>query len=125
MKKLLLILAAALCLSACTKDESKLIDGTRWEYSNTDGTRRVSVSLTMSKGSTLFISDQNSYYWNDRYEYSVVSYTYDGDKSGSIELRGVGYYTEDKATATFTLNYNQKEMYLSSPNGYYTLERTK
>ena len=127
MKKLLIITAAILTLAACTKeDTTKWIDGTQWRYSYTESSGRVKTcSLTLRKGGSLTITDQNSWYWNDKFEYQVKSYTYDGDKSGTIELRGVNYYAEDNATANFTLNYNNEKMSISTPNGSYTLDRTK
>lgn len=129
MKKLLIIAAAILTFASCTKDDSKWIDGTSWRYSYTESSGRVKTcSLTLRKGGGLTITDRYSSSqtaWSDKWEYQVKSYTYDGDKSGTIELRGVNYYAEDNATATFTLNYDQKKMSLSTPNGYYTLDRTK
>lgn len=127
MKKLLIIAAAILTLAACTKeDTTKWIDGTQWRYSYTESSGRVKTcSLTLHKCGNLTITDQNSWYWNDKFEYQVKSYTYDGDKSGTIELRGVNYYAEDNATANFTLNYNNEKMSISTPNGSYTLDRTK
>ena len=126
MKKLLIIAASILTLAACTKeDTTKWIDGTQWRYSKTDGSHKVNVSLTLHNSGNLTITDQNSWYWNDEFEYQVKSYTYDGDKSGTIELRGVNYYAEDNATANFTLNYNNEKMSISTPNGSYTLDRTK
>lgn len=129
MKKILLIAAAILMLSSCTKDDSKWIDGTSWRYSYTESSGRVKTcSLTLRNGGNLTITDRYSSSqtaWSDKWEYQVKSYTYDGDKSGTIELRGVNYYAEDNATATFTLNYDQKKMSLSTPNGSYTLDRTK
>jgi hypothetical protein len=125
MKKLLIIAAAILTLAACTKEDStKWIDGTQWRYSKTDGSHKVNVSLTMRNSGNLTITDQNSWYWNDKFEYQVKSYTYDGDKSGTIELRGANAYSSD-GSARFTLNYDQKKMSLSTPNGSYTLDRTK
>ena len=125
MKKILLIAAAILTLAACTKEDStKWIDGTQWRYSKTDGSHRVNVSLTLRNGGGLSIHDENSYCWNDHFEYQIKSYTYDGDKSGTIELRGANAYSSD-GSARFTLNYDQKKMSLSTPNGSYTLDRTK
>lgn len=121
----MLILAAALCFAACTKEDStKWIDGTQWRYSKTDGSHKVNVALALYKGGDLEIHDENSWYWNDIWRYQIKSYTYDGDKSGTIELRGANAYSSD-GSARFTLNYDQKKMSLSTPNGYYTLERTK
>jgi hypothetical protein len=130
MKKLLIIAAAILTLAACTKEDStKWIDGTQWRYSYTESSGRVKTcSLTLRKGGGLTITDRYSSSqtaWSDKWEYQVKSYTYDGDKSGTIELRGVNYYAEDNATANFTLNYNNEKMSLSTPNGSYTLDRTK
>jgi hypothetical protein len=130
MKKLLIIAAAILTLAACTKEDStKWIDGTQWRYSYTESSGRVKTcSLTLRKGGGLTITDRYSSSqtaWSDKWEYQVKSYTYDGDKSGTIELRGVNYYAEDNATANFTLNYNNEKMSISTPNGSYTLDRTK
>lgn len=122
---LIILLASFLTLASCTKEDTgKWIDGTTWRYTKTDGEHKVNVTLSLSKGGGLTITDKNSYYWNDKYEYSVTSYTYDGEKSGTIQLRGINYYAEDNATATFSLNYDQREMHLHSPNGSYTLKRT-
>ena len=130
MKKLLIIAAAILTLAACTKeDTTKWIDGTQWRYIYTESSGRVKTcSLTLRKGGSLTITDRYSSSqtaWSDKWEYQVKSYTYDGDKSGTIELRGVNYYAEDNATANFTLNYNNEKMSISTPNGSYTLDRTK
>ena len=130
MKRILIIAAAILTLAACTKeDTTKWIDGTQWRYSYTESSGRVKTcSLTLRKGGSLTITDRYSSSqtaWSDKWEYSVTSYTYDGDKSGTIELRGVNYYAEDNATAKFTLNYNNEKMSISTPNGSYTLDRTK
>lgn len=130
MKKLLIIAAAILTLAACTKeDATKWIDGTHWRYSYTESSGRVKTcSLTLRNGGNLTITDRYSSSqtaWSDKWEYQVKSYTYDGDKSGTIELRGVNYYAEDNATANFTLNYNNEKMSISTPNGSYTLDRTK
>lgn len=130
MKKLLIIAAAILTLAACTKeDTTKWIDGTQWRYSYTESSGRVKTcSLTLRNGGNLTITDRYSSSqtaWSDKWEYQVKSYTYDGNKSGTIELRGVNYYAEDNATAKFTLNYNNEKMSISTPNGSYTLDRTK
>ena len=126
MKKLLIIAAAILTLAACTKeDTTKWIDGTHWRYSKADGSHKVNVALVLRNGGEFIIHDENSWYWNDKFEYQVKSYSYDGDKSGTIELHGVNYYAEDNATANFTLNYNNEKMSISTPNGSYTLDRTK
>ena len=129
MKKILLIAAAILTLAACTKEDStKWIDGTQWLYSYTESSGRVKTcSLTLRKGSGLTITDRYSSSqtaWSDKWEYQIKSYTYDGDKSGTIELRGANAYSSD-GSARFTLNYDQKKMSLSTPNGSYTLDRTK
>jgi hypothetical protein len=129
MKKLLIIAAAILTLAACTKEDStKWIDGTQWRYSNTESSGRVKIcSLTLRNGGNLTITDRYSSSqtaWSDKWEYQIKSYTYDGDKSGTIELRGANAYSSD-GSARFTLNYDQKKMSLSTPNGSYTLDRTK
>lgn len=130
MKKLLIIAAAILTLASCTKEDStKWIDGTQWSYSYTESSGRVKTCfLALRKDGSLTITDRYSSSqtaWSDKWEYQVKSYNYDGDKSGSIELRGVNYYAEDNATANFTLNYNNEKMSISTPNGSYTLDRTK
>ena len=121
MKKLSLILAAAamLLMTACTKEDSAAwINGTVWTYKLTDGTHKVNVSLSLRKNGELHITDQNSYYWNNNWIYIVRSYTYDGDKTGTISLGG----SAGDGTATFTLNTPKTKMYLSCPKGSYTLE---
>ena len=130
MKRIFIISAVILTLAACTKeDTTKWIDGTQWRYSYTESSGRVKTcSLTLHKGGSLTITDRYSSSqtaWSDKWEYQVKSYTYDGDKSGTIELRGVNYYAEDNAAANFTLNYNNEKMSISTPNGSYTLDRTK
>jgi hypothetical protein len=128
MKKFVLILMATLSLAACSKDDSKWIDGTQWKYNYTESSGRVKTcSLTLRKGGNLTITDRYSSSqtsWSDKWEYQIKSYSYDGDKSGTIELRGANAYSSD-GTAMFTLNYDQKKMSLSTPNGSYTLDRTK
>ena len=129
MKKLLIIAAAILTLAACTKEDStKWIDGTQWRYSYTESSGRVKTcSLTLRKGGGLTITDRYSSSqtaWSDKWKYNITSYTYDGDKSSTIELRGANAYSSD-GSARFTLNYDQKKMSLSTPNGSYTLDRTK
>ena len=129
MKNLILLAAAVLLFAACTKDESKWIDGTAWHYKYTESSGRVKTcDLTLRNGGNLTITDRYSSSqteWSDRWEYQVKSYTYDGDKTGTIQLVGITYYAQDNATANFTLNYDQKKMSLSTPNGSYTLERTR
>lgn len=127
MKKSILLVVAILTLAACTKeDTTKWIDGTSWRYKEirNDGYTYI-CNLSLRRGGELYISYENSYYASGHFQYRVESYTYDGDKEGTIELQGVNYYSEDHATAHFTLNYDQKKMSLSTPNGSYTLERTK
>ena len=131
MKKLLIIAASILTLAACTKeDPKKWIDGTSWKYSyrNDEGFKEeCHLSLRNNGGEASYYNGfppSYGYAYTDL-RYSVKSYTYDGDKSGTIELHGVNYYAEDNATANFTLNYNNEKMSLSTPNGSYTLERTK
>ena len=118
-KALFAIIMATLTLAACTKDDSsKWIDGTSWYYKLTDGTHKVNVNLSLRKNGELHITDQNSYYWNNNWIYIVRSYTYDGDKTGTISLGG----SAGDGTATFTLNTPHTKMYLSCPKGSYTLE---
>lgn len=130
MGKTILLVVAILTFAACTKeDNTKWIDGTSWRYSYIESSgRKITCNLSLKKGGELSITDQYSSWqteWYDRFQYRVESYTYDGDKKGTIELQGVNYYSEDHTTAHFTLNYDQKKMSLSTPNGSYTLERTK
>ena len=129
MKKIVLLAAIILTLAACTKEDStKWIDGTRWEYRYTESSGRTkSCTLTLRQGGSLTITDKYSSWqteWYDHYEYVVKSYSYDGDKTGTIQLQGANAYSNN-GTASFTLNYDQKKMSLSTPNGSYSLERTK
>lgn len=128
MKKLALIAFAAITLlTACTKDPEPVttLYNTRWAYSYTEYTgRKITCDLTLKeKGGSLLITDsysgQNA--WNDRWTYGVYSYTFDGT-NGTIYLQHGNAYTED-GTATFRLNDIQSKMYLSTPNGDYTLDR--
>ncbi len=129
MKKITLIAIAALTmLAACTKeDTTKWIDGTEWKYTyrNSEGFKEE-CHLSLRHG-----GGEASYYWGfppsygyayTDLRYYVKSYTYDGDKSGTIELRGSNYYAND-CTATFTLNYDQKKMSISCTDFSCTLER--
>ena len=130
MKKLAFIAIAALTmLAACTKDDSQSLAGTYWHFSGDDDGRKQTCSLTLEKNSgTLTITDRySSHYteWSDRWEYRVTSYTYDGEKSGTLQLRGASSYAQDNATASFTLNYNQSKMSISTPHGYFTMERIR
>ena len=132
MKKPLPILAAAiLMLASCTKEEdtTRWINGTHWRYNYTESTgRNITCALTLKNDGTLTITDRYNgpaTSWSDRWEYRVTSYTYDGDRSGTITLQGINYYATPNATARFTLNYDQKQMDLSTPNGTYTLTRTQ
>lgn len=127
MKKLALIaFAAIMLLAACTKDDpAAAIDGSRWAYSYTESSgRKITCNLTLKQGGNLVITDRYSSWqteWNDRWEYSIKSYTYDGT-NGTINLRKGNAYSED-GTATFKLNDIQSKMYLSTPEGSYTLDR--
>ena len=128
MKKLSLILAAAamLLMTACTKDDSAAaIDGSRWAYSYTESSgRKYTCNLTLKKGGGLVITDRYSSWqteWNNRYEYSVKSYTFDGT-NGTINLQHANAYTQD-GTASFRVNDIQSKMYISTPNGSFTLDR--
>jgi hypothetical protein len=129
MKKSILLALAALALLAtgCKKENpAAWIEGTHWHYQETrqDG-YKYNCGLTLRKGSELSITFKNGYYASGDYRYTVTAYTYDGDKSGTLTLRGLNYYAEANATARFTLTYDQKQMHLSTPNGTYTLTRTK
>ena len=122
-KAFIAILLATLTLAACTKEDTKKwIDGTSWRYHETrnDG-YTYDCSLTLRRGSELAISWKNGYYASGNYRYTINSYTYDGDKSGTISLGGAS----GSGSASFTLNYDQKKMNLSTPQGSYTLDRTK
>lgn len=125
MKKLALIaIAAFTMLAACTKenDPAAAIDGSRWAYSYTESSgRKITCNISLKKGGRIAITDRYSDLWNDRWEWSIKSYTYDGT-SGTIELRKGNAYTEN-GTATFRLNDIQSKMYLSTPKGSYTLDR--
>ena len=118
----------SLTLAACTKDDpAAAIDGSRWAYSYTESSgRKYTCNLTLKKSGGLVITDRYSSWqteWNNRYEYSVKSYTFDGT-SGTINLQHANAYTQD-GTATFTLNYDQKKMSISCSDFYCTLERIK
>lgn len=128
MKKLALIaIAAIMLLAACTKenDPAAAIDGSRWSYSYTESSgRKITCNLTLRQGGGLAITDRYSSWqteWNNRWEWSIKSYTYDGT-NGTINLRKNSAYTAD-GTATFRLNDIQSKMYLSTPEGSYTLDR--
>lgn len=132
MKKLALIaFAAMMMLAACTKenDNSKWIDGTDWKYSyrNDEGFKKECyLSLRNGGGEASYyygFPPSYGYAYTDL-RYYVKSYTYDGDKSGTIELRGSNYYAND-CTATFTLNYDQKKMSISCTDFSCTLERIR
>lgn len=129
-KAIIAILLATLTLAACTKEDTKKwIDGTSWRYHETrnDG-YTYNCSLTLRRGSELAISWKNGYYASGNYRYTVSSYKYDGDKTGTITLSsypGAGAATTGSGSASFTLNYDQKKMNLSTPHGSYTLDRIK
>ena len=129
MKKSILLVLAALAILAtsCTKeDPAAWIEGTQWHYQETrqDG-YKYSCALVLRKGGELVVRFRNGYYASGDYQYTVTSYTYDGDKSGTVKLKGANYYAEPSASANFTLTYDQKQMHLSTPHGTYTLTRTK
>lgn len=128
MKKLALIaFAAIMMLAACTKenDPAAAIDGSRWAYSYTESSgRKITCNLSLRQGGGLAITDRYSSWqteWNNRWEWSIKSYTYDGT-NGTIKLKKGNAYTAD-GTATFRLNDIQSKMYLSTPQGSYTLDR--
>lgn len=128
MKKLALIAIAALTMmAACTKenDPAAAIDGSRWAYSYIESSgRKITCNVFLKEGGRIAITDRySSHYteWDDRWEWSINSYTYDGT-NGTINLRKGNAYTED-GTATFRLNDIQSKMYLSTPQGSYALER--
>ena len=131
MKKFVLIaFVAIMMLAACTKeDTTKWIDGTVWKYSyrNDEGFKKECyLSLRNGGGEVSYyygFPPSYGYAYTDL-RYYVKSYTYDGDKSGTIELRGSNYYAND-CTATFTLNYDQKKMSISCIDFSCTLERIK
>ena len=132
MKKSILIALAALALLAtgCTKeDPAAWIDNTRWNYHETryDG-YTYNCGLTLRKGGELSISFKNGYYASGNYRYTVSSYKYDGDKTGTITLStypGAGAATTGSGSASFTLSYDQKQMNLNTPQGNYTLTRNR
>lgn len=122
-KALFAILLATITLAACTKDDATTLDGTSWYYSNTDsGGRKQTCSLSLRhNGGSLTVTDSHPTLWNNRYEYSVKSYTFDGT-NGTINLQHANAYTQD-GTASFRVNDIQSKMYISTPNGYFTLDR--
>ena len=125
-KALFAILLATLTLAACTKDDpAAAIDGSRWAYSYTESSgRKYTCNLTLKKGGGLVITDRYSSWqteWNNRYEYSVKSYTFDGT-NGTINLQHANAYTQD-GTASFRVNDIHSKMYISTPNGSFTLDR--
>ena len=125
-KALFAILMATLTLAACTKDDpAAAIDGSRWAYSYTESSgRKYTCNLTLKKGGGLVITDRYSSWqteWNNRYEYSVKSYTFNGT-NGTINLQHANAYTQD-GTASFRVNDIQSKMYISTPNGSFTLDR--
>ena len=129
MKKSILLALAALAILAtgCKKeDPAAWIEGTYWQYQETryDG-YTYKCTLTLRKGGGLAVTFKNGYYASGDFRYSITSYTYDGDKSGTVELKGINQYANPTASASFTLNYDQKQMNLSTPHGYYTLTRAK
>ena len=124
MKKLALIaFAAMIILTACTKEQTPTLDGTSWYVSKTDsGGRKQTCSLSLRhNGGSLTVTDSHPTLWNNRYEYTVKSYTFDGT-NGTIELRSGSAYTQD-GIATFRVNDIQSKMYISTPNGSFTLDR--
>ena len=129
MKKAILIALAALAILAtgCTKeDPAAWIEGTHWYYQETrqDG-YKYKCSLTLRKGGSLSVWFKNGYYAFGDYQYTVTSYTYDGNKTGTVSLKGTNQYADPTASASFTLTYDQKQMHLSTPHGTYTLTRDK
>ena len=129
-KAIIAILLATLTLAACTKEDTKKwIDGTSWKYSyrNDEGFKEeCHLSLRNNGGEASYYNGfppSYGYAYTDL-RYIVKSYTYDGDKSGTIKLRGTNYYAND-CTATFTLNYDQKKMSISCTDFSCTLERIK
>lgn len=127
MKKLALIaFAAMMILTACTKEDTATLDGTFWHCSNTESSGRTKTcSLSLRKnGGELVITDKYSSWqteWNNRWQYNVKSYTFDGI-NGTIELLSGSAYTQD-GTSTFRVNDIQSKMYISTPNGSFTLDR--
>ena len=132
MKKSILLTLAALAILAtgCKKeDPAAWIEGTYWQYQETryDG-YTYKCTLTLRKGGELSISFKNGYYASGNYRYTVSSYKYDGDKTGTITLSsypGAGAATTGSGSASFTLSYDQKQMNLNTPQGNYTLTRNR
>ena len=127
MKKLALIaFAAMMILTACTKEKTPTLDGTSWYCSKTDsGGRKQTCSISFrNNGGGLGITDSYSSWqtsWDYKYEYTIKSYTFDGE-SGIINLQQANSYTRD-GTATFRVNDIQSILYISTPNGSFTLDR--
>ena len=128
MKKLALIAIAALTmLAACTKDDSKWIDGTLWKYrsQNSEGYKEECTLSLRNNGEVRYYRGFPPSYGYAYYDYWYVikSYTYDGDKTGTIELRNVRGGHD--CTAHFTLNYDQKKMSVGCTDFSCTLERIR
>ena len=126
-KAIIAILLATLTLAACKKeDPAAWIENTHWYYQETrqDG-YKYKCNLTLRKGGSLSVWFKNGYYASGDFRYTITSYTYDGDKTGTVSLKGSNQYAESTATASFTLTYDQKQMYLSTPHGTYTLTRNR
>lgn len=137
MKKLALILLAALTLAACEKDHSASINNTRWYYKNVEPdyqgyNRIITYSLSLHKGGELLITDKYngpSTEWNDRFRYYVIDYTLTDETHGTITYRDLNHYYSsaignygDTTTHTFILKAKGTKMSLSSPYGSATLE---
>ena len=133
MKKIFFAtLLALLTLASCTKeDPAAWLDGTHWRYTYTENTgRKITCELGLkansyNKGELVITDKYSSHYteWNNNWRWWVSSYTYDGEH-GTIYLSPVNAGVHE-GNANFTLNYDQKKMYLNTPIDSYTLERTK
>ena len=132
MKKIFFaLILAILALESCTKeDPTAWIDRTSWKFleKNSEGFKTECNLYLRPNGEVYYYRGfPPSYgYAYDEYRYNIISYTYNGDKSGTIKLKGVSQYNyNEECTADFTLNYNNEKMTINTPHFYATLERTK
>lgn len=131
MKKIILIAAAILTFSACTKENDPSLDNTRWYTNETDSGGRVTTyNLSIGKGKgELSVSDRVPGIFDDHLRYEVMSYTFSDETHGTMKFKVLnygnpnpGYRYGDTSTHSFTLQTKGTKMALYNPFSYAVLE---
>lgn len=130
MKKIALILLAALTLAACEKDYTASINNTRWKYKLVEGDHTLIYSLYLGNGTgELTVTDKMTGIWNDNRRYRVIDYVLNDETHGRITYYDLNYYDNpqwghygDTTVYSFEIRAKGTKIALGNPYDYATLE---